>query len=149
MPVVGLADGLVEGPVLDMKQAASVEGARCDHGGVPVSHKLREEVMGLLAVGDVGKGPVLALEKDAGVHQDPDEKPRLTLGKPKVATALTRSGRALSLRSRRLKEFTEIPPPHADRTTVHHRGHLAAETGSRTIGGVSAAVVLGEDLDIS
>src|SRR5260370_24038188 len=83
MPVVGLADGLVEGLVLvlDVKQASPVEGAGRDHGGVPAPDKLREKVMGLLTVGDVGKGAALPLEEHTGMHQHADEKPRLTLTK--------------------------------------------------------------------
>src|SRR5713226_8971391 len=81
MPVVGLPVGLVEGLVLDVKQTAPMEGARRDDGGVPAPDQLREKVMGLLAVGDAGKGAVLPLEEHTGMHQHADEKPRLTLGK--------------------------------------------------------------------
>src|SRR6266852_4230791 len=82
MPVVRLANGLVEGLVLDVKQASSMEGARRDHGGVRAPDQPREKVMGLLAVDDTGKGAVLPLEEHPGMHQDADEKPRLTFGKP-------------------------------------------------------------------
>src|ERR1700682_200622 len=83
MPVVGLADGLVEGLVLDVKQASPMEGARRDGRSVPAPDKLREKIMGLLTVGNVSKGAVLPLEEHAGMHQHADEKPRLALGKTK------------------------------------------------------------------
>src|SRR5437667_135001 len=81
MPVVGLADGLVEGLVLDVKEASPMERARRDDCGVPASDKLREKVVGLLAVDDTGKRAVLPLEEHPSVHQDADEKARLTLSK--------------------------------------------------------------------
>src|ERR1700694_4458179 len=81
MPVVWLADGLVEGLVLDVKQASPMEGARRDDGGVPAPDQLREKVMGLLAVGDVSKGAVLPLEEHTVMHQHADEKPRLAFRK--------------------------------------------------------------------
>src|ERR1700730_11922345 len=81
MAVVGLADGLVKRPVLDVKQASTMERARRDDGGVPAPDKPREKVVGLLAVDDARKGAVLPLEEHTGMHQAADEKPRLTLGK--------------------------------------------------------------------
>src|SRR2546426_6946695 len=82
MPVVGLANGLVERLVLNVKEASPMECAGRDDGGVPAPDKLREKVVGLLAVDDAGKGAVLPLEEHPGMHQHADEKARLTLGKP-------------------------------------------------------------------
>src|ERR1700674_4967452 len=111
MPVVGLADGLVERPVLDVKQASSVEGARCDHGGVPTPDKLREKVVGLLTVDDVRKGAVLPLEEHAGVHQDSDEKPRLTLRKTEGRGGVAPSRRGAAAEGRQPHETKKIFPP--------------------------------------
>src|ERR1700721_793043 len=66
---------------------------------------------------------------------------------PKAATALTRSGRALSLRSRRLNELIEIHPPRADRTGAPPPA-VTTEPGPHATAGVGTAVVLREDLDI-
>ena len=118
MPVVRLADGLVEWLVLDVKEATPMQGSRGDHCCVSASDELAKKVVRLLAVLDAGEGTVLPLEEDAGMHQDVDQKPRLPLGKPKLRDRVIRSSRTLSLRSRMSTAVIErTPPPLGDRLT--------------------------------
>jgi hypothetical protein len=83
MPIIPLADGLIERLVMHVKEPPPMERSRSDHRRVPTLDELRHEVMALLAMDDAGRRAVLALQEDAGVDHDVHEESRLALGEAK------------------------------------------------------------------
>ena len=84
MPIIRLANRLVERLVLDVIEPAAVQRARGNRRGVPVSDELGQKVVRLLAVGVTGERPVLSFEKHAGEDEHVHRKPCLADRKPQI-----------------------------------------------------------------
>ena len=79
MPVVGLPDRCVERLVLDVIHPPAPHRARRDRRGVALRDQAFNEVVTLLAVGDVRELAVLPFQKHPGEEQDVRQEPGLAL----------------------------------------------------------------------
>ncbi len=80
MSVVGLPNRRVERLVLDVIHPPAPHRARRDRRGVALCDQAFDEVVALLAVGDVRELAVLPFEEHAGEQQDVGQEPGLSLG---------------------------------------------------------------------
>jgi hypothetical protein len=92
VPVVRLANGLVERPVVDVIEPAAVHRAGRDGRRVPVRHEPGEEVVRLLPVRHAREGAVLALEEHAREDEHVQQKARVALAEAQVHERLDPTG---------------------------------------------------------
>jgi hypothetical protein len=79
VPVIRLADGRVQRPVVHVDDSGPSRRAELDRGREPPEEQCPDEVVDLLSVRDAGERRVLPTDEYAGVPHDGDEETCLTI----------------------------------------------------------------------
>ena len=88
IPVVGLADGLVQRPVVNVVEPSAAHRSGLDGTGEPARHESADEVAAVLAAHGAGERAVLPFKEAAGVDHDGHQELALPLGEAKARECL-------------------------------------------------------------